>query len=167
MRPPGGLSTEEPVYPRASGGRERPRRPHEANRDYRPARVGGNLLSCSPPQTPEAPAGPQALHRTRLRVSDLRTGAQKWPSCECFSRGRGRSTQVLCIHPDYDLLFQCQNIHYVLDISAKSGNLTHTKATSAQPFANHSHEGHFCAFGPQKRPGPHCEVPAYGQKNCC
>lgn len=164
MRPPGGLSAEEPVYPRASGGRERPRRPHEANRDCRPARVGGRFVFVQPSQTPEAPERPQTLHRTRLRVSDLRTGAQKWPSCECLSRGQGRSTQVLYIRPVCDLLFQCQNIHCVLDISAKSGNWAHTKATSAQPSANRSHEGHFCASGPQRRPGPHCEVPAHGQK---
>ena len=85
------------------------------------------------------------LCKSDLRVSYLRTAAQNWPSCEpnfltwpkYQERNEYSDTEAAGRSLDECIKLGCSGRGLL-----KS---THTKANSARPSANYSHEGEFCA----------------------
>ena len=85
----------------------------------------------------------QILRRSPLRVSNSRSAVQNWPSCECLSAGLRR---IWTFPP-------CKTPVDNLRILGPFPKVAHTKGTSAQRCANHSHQGDFCVRERQKE-GP-------------
>ena len=86
----------------------------------------------------------QSLHRSGLRASDLASAVQKCPSCEPLSGGPYPKTSSSMHFRQSATGLMPENIHCQLYMALKPKKQAHTKATSAQPKPNRSHEGPFC-----------------------
>ena len=85
------------------------------------------------------------LHRTALRVSYFAACVLKLPSCECLLVDVDRGRLIICRLRLSQQGLCSKNIHLDFDVRQKRRNRAHTKAASAQPLSNRSHEGRFCA----------------------
>ena len=87
------------------------------------------------------------LHRSALGVSLTDKFVQKCPSCEPLFPAPAVSSLVLCNRTIPNWYFARKIFIDKLIFRRAAENPARTKATSAQPLPNHSHEGPFCATG--------------------
>ena len=121
-------------------------------RSPKPGSGAGLFTNVQGPAAIQHLLGPKNPCRTGLGVSRPGTAVQKRPSCECLREPPAGGQTVLSRAHTAILRFYPRNIHCNFDIPLNARNRAHTKPTSAQQPANHSHQGQFRATASRHQP---------------